>query len=166
MIELATCKSLIQPILRFFVATGIILVAAPFLVRAADQLATRSGLGHTFVGTTLIALSTSLPELVATIAAFRIGAPDLALGNIFGSNTFNMLLLFPLDVLYPATLFSSVSPTHALTAFCVITVSSVAVMGQVSRKREKMRMWEPSSELIVILTVAFLYLLYNPTIFP
>ena len=154
-------RALAKAILGFVVSAVVILIAAPYLVHAADQIAARSGLGHTFVGTTLVALSTSLPELVATIAAFRMGAPDLALGNIFGSNTFNMLLLFPLDALYPATLFSSVRPTHALTAFCVIVVSSIAVLGQISRKREKTRIWEPSSELIVILVLGFLYLLYR-----
>jgi cation:H+ antiporter len=68
-----------------------ILLAAPYLIRAADEIARSSGLGHTFVGTTLVALCTSLPELVATLTAVRIGSADLALGNIFGSNTFNML---------------------------------------------------------------------------
>ncbi len=156
-----TKGALAKAILGFVAAAIIILITAPFLVHAADRIAAWSGLGHTFVGTTLVALSTSLPELVATIAAFRMGAPDLALGNIFGSNTFNMLLLFPLDALYPATLFSSVRTTHALTAFCVIVVSSIAVLGQISRKREKTRMWEPSSQLIVVLVLGFLYLLYR-----
>jgi cation:H+ antiporter len=154
-------RSFLKALLSFSSCSGIILITAPYMVRAADEIAKLSGLGHTFVGTTLVALSTSLPELVATIAAFAMGAPDLALGNIFGSNTFNMVLFFPLDLLFQNTLFSSVRPTHALTAFCVITVGSVAIMGQLSRKREKTRMWEPSSELIVLLTIAFFYLLYR-----
>lgn len=152
--------ALARPLMIFVASTGVITVASPYLVRAADQLAEITGLGHTFVGTTVVALSTSLPEMVATLTAFRIGAPDLALANIFGSNTFNMVLLFPLDVFYPATLLGSVRPVHALTALCVIAVSSVAVLGQMSRKREKVRLWEPSSELIIVLTVGFLYLLY------
>lgn len=156
-------KALVRSLLGFGAAASVILIAAPYLVDAADKIATETGLGHTFVGTTLIALSTSLPELVATVAAFRIGAPDLALGNIFGSNTFNMLLLFPLDAFYDGDLFLAVQPAHALTAFGVIAVSSIAVLGQLSRKREKTRIWEPSSELIVILTLAFLFLLYKTT---
>lgn len=54
-------------------------MTAPYLVHVADNIAKHSGLGHTFIGTTLVALATSLPELVSTLAAFRIGAPDLAL---------------------------------------------------------------------------------------
>lgn len=145
----------------FFLSLSIILLTAPYLVQAADQLAVISGLGHTFVGTTLVALSTSLPEFVATIAAFKMGAPDLALGNIFGSNTFNMLLLLPLDALNPESLLGSVRTTHALTSFCIIAVGSVAVMGQISRKRDRTKLWEPSSELIFFLTLAFLFLLFR-----
>lgn len=154
-------RVLLQSVTGFVAAAGVVLLAAPYLVRAADQLARLSGLGHTFIGTTLVAISTSLPELVATIAAFRLGAPDLALGNVFGSNSFNMILFFPLDAFFPGTLLSSVGTPHALTAFCVITSSSVAVMGQISRKRERVRIWEPSSELIALMTMGFLYLLYR-----
>jgi cation:H+ antiporter len=128
-------KTLARAVVGFAACAWVILLAAPYLVRAADRIAEVSGLGHTFVGTTLIALATSLPELIATLAAFRMGAPDLALGNIFGSNTFNMVLPFPLDVFFPGALLSSVRSSHALTAFCVVAVSSVAVMGQMSRKR-------------------------------
>lgn len=159
--EFLARRSFLQAAGGFLCSMLVILFIAPYLVRAADEIAALSGLGATFVGTTMVALSTSLPELVATIAAFRMGAPDLALGNIFGSNTFNMLLLFPLDTVFPGPLLSAVHSTHALTAFCVVAVSSVAVFGQVSRKRGRTRLWEPSSELILLLIVSFLYLLYR-----
>lgn len=158
--ELVLRKTFIKALIGILISAGIILVVAPYLIEAADQIAHLSGLGHTFVGTTLVALSTSLPELVATFVAFRIGAPDLAIANIFGSNTFNMILLLPLDIYYPGIIFSSVHPGHALTAFCVVTVTSIATLGQMSRKREKIRLWEPSSPLIVFLTLGFLYLLF------
>lgn len=154
-------RSLVRSAIGFIASAAVILLSAPYLIRAADEIAEISGLGHSFIGTTLVALSTSLPELVATLAAFRMGSPDLALGNIFGSNTFNMVLLFPLDALYRDPLLSSVRASHAFTAFCVILVSGVAVLGQISRKREKTRLWEPSSELIVILTLGLLFLLYR-----
>ncbi|MGE0633417.1 MAG: sodium:calcium antiporter, partial [Pseudobdellovibrionaceae bacterium] len=100
-----------------------ILLAAPYLVSAADEIARNSGLGHTFIGTTLVALATSLPELVATLAAFRMGVPDLALGNIFGSNAFNMVLFVPLDLMYPKDLFNSVRSLHAVTALSVVAAT-------------------------------------------
>jgi cation:H+ antiporter len=135
-------------------------VAAPFLVEAADQLAKMSGLGQTFIGTTVVALATSLPELVSTIVAFRMGSPDLAIGNIFGSNAFNMLLFVPLDFIYPKVLFASVRSIHAVTAFCIVSVMSIALMGQLYRRKERSRFKEPSSEIIVVVILLFLYLLY------
>lgn len=142
-------------------AAGIIFLAAPYLVYAADELAKQTVLGHTFVGTTLVALATSLPELVATLAAFRMGAPDLALGNIFGSNAFNMVLFVPLDFMYPNVLFSSVKSIHAVTAFSIVAAMGVAVMGQLYRKKERSRFAEPSSEAVVVVILSFLFLLYS-----
>lgn len=153
-------KPLLFAVSGYIASALVILAAAPFLVHAADQLAKQSGLGHTFIGTTLVALATSLPELVATLAAFRMGAPDLALGNIFGSNAFNMLLFVPLDFMYHNNLFSSVRSIHAVTALSVVAATGVAVMGQLYRKKERSRFSEPSSEVVVVVIVLFLFLLY------
>ena len=139
----------------------VILLAAPYLVRAADEIAKHSGLGHTFIGTTLVALATSLPELVSTLAAFRMGAPDLALGNIFGSNAFNMILFVPLDFMYPNVLFSSVKIIHVVTALSVVAATGIAIMGQLYRKKERSRFTEPSSETVVLVIGLSLFLLYG-----
>ena len=138
-----------------------IAIASPFLIEAADAIAVQSGLAHGFIGTTLVALSTSLPELVATFVAFRMGSPELALGNILGSNTFNMTLLFPLDAVDPGSLLNEVSPSHALTAFCVIVTSSIAVMGQISRRQRRNGRFEPSSAMVILVSLAFLALLWR-----
>lgn len=98
------------------VCAGAIMAASPFVADAAGKIAELSGLGGTFIGTTLVAFSTSLPELVATIAAVRLGAFDLAVGNIFGSNAFNMAMLLPVDIASDGPLLSKVSMTHATTA--------------------------------------------------
>lgn len=148
-------------VLGYAVATLAILSAAPYLVSSAEEIAKISGLGQTFIGTTLLALTTSLPELVSTFVAFRMGSPDLALGNIFGSNAFNMILFVPLDVMYPKILFNSVRSIHAVTAFGIVAATSVAVMGQLYRKKERSYFFtEPSSETVVAVLVAFLFLLY------
>lgn len=161
LLQLIQRKSLQRALLGYITSSTFILLAAPYLIEAADQIAKISGLGHTFIGTTLVALSTSLPELVATLAAIRMGAPDLALGNIFGSNTFNMVLLIPLDLIYSKPILSSVRTVHAITAFCVVAVTSVAVLGHLYRKKDRLRFAEPSSEVIVALIVLSLYLIFR-----
>lgn len=153
-------RPLILAFSGYIASAFVILVVAPYLVRAADEIARHTGLGHTFIGTTLVALATSLPELVSTLVAFRMGAPDLALGNIFGSNAFNMILFVPLDFMYPKVLFSSVRSIHAVTALSVVAATGIAVMGQLYRKKERSRFAEPSSETVVVVIMLFLFLLY------
>ncbi len=140
--------------LGFAAAAAVIIVAGPFLAEAAGELAELSGLGTTFVGSTMVALSTSLPELVATVAAVRMGAFDLAIGNVFGSNAFNMALFVPLDLAQSGPLLGLASATHAVTGVWVIIVSSVAVMGQIYNAESRRRIIEPDAMLVGLLVMA------------
>jgi cation:H+ antiporter len=147
-------------IARFAVSALVILVAAPFVASAAGEIAEHSGLGDTFVGTVLVAASTSLPELVATIAAVRMGAFDLAVGNVFGSNTFNMAMLLPIDLFSDGPLLSSIAPTHALTAFWVVIVTSVALMSIVYQEPRRRRFIDPDAVAIIALVCGALITVY------
>ena len=147
-------------IIGYVAAAIVILAAAPFLAKAADELAERSGLGGTFFATTFVALCTSLPEIVTTLSAVRMKAFDLAVGNIFGSNCFNMLILVPLDVVQGGSLFSAVSSTHVYTAMCVILVTSVVILGQLYRVERKKPFLEPDALLALFLIFSGLTGLY------
>jgi cation:H+ antiporter len=137
-----------------------ILVAGPFMAESAGTLAALSGLGNTFMGSTLVAFSTSLPELVATLTAVRLGAFDLAIGNIYGSNAFNMVLLVPLDLFTPGSLLATVSQTHAVTCICTVLITSVIVMGQLYQMERRIRFLEPDALLVILLVFASLALIY------
>ncbi len=158
--EAAEPRALAKALIGFGLAAAVIVFAAPFLADAAGVIAQLSGLGGTFVGTTLVALSTSLPELVTSLAAIRIGAADLALGNILGSNVFNMALLLPLDLAYPGQLFADVSIAHALTALSVIVVTAVVIMGQLYQAERRVRLVEPDGWLIIVLVLGSLAMVY------
>ncbi|HUE70631.1 MAG TPA: hypothetical protein VMP01_07050 [Pirellulaceae bacterium] len=144
----------------FAVCAGVIFVAGPFLAHAAGVIADESGLGKTFVGTTLVALSTSLPELVSSIAALRMGALDLAIGNVFGSNAFNMLLLVPLDFLHPEPLLASVSEGHVITCMAVILATLVVIMGQLYRVESRIHIIEPDAWLVILIVFGALAIIY------
>jgi cation:H+ antiporter len=106
------------------VAAGI---AMPF---AALHLAQVMGWGQSFVGTMLVAAATSLPEAASTIGALRIGAIDLAVGNLFGSNLFNILILGIDDLAYvDGPLLSKVSPSHTLSGVSALIMTGAAVVG-------------------------------------
>jgi cation:H+ antiporter len=152
--------SLKGAIFGYVIAGAIILAAAPFLAKAADDLAERSGLGGSFFGTTFVALCTSLPEVVTTFVAVRMKAFDLAVGNIFGSNCFNMLILFPLDLVDEGSLLSSVSSTHVYTAFAVIIVTIAVILGQLYPAERKRHFLEPDALMTLVLIMGALTGLY------
>ncbi len=149
----ARTGSLWHSLAMFAAAAAVLVVAGPRLAESANMLADRSGLGGTFIGTTLVALTTSLPELVASLAAVRIGAPDLAIGNVFGSNAFNMILFVAIDAAHPGPLFQAVSPAHAVTAFAVVIATAIAVLGQLYHVERRLPLIEPDA-LLVILVIA------------
>ena len=118
-------------------AAGLVLLA-PLLVLAADAVSQEAGLTATFVGTLLVGLTTSLPELAATVSAVRIGALDLAAGNVFGSVAFNLLVFVFLDVAYRGgPLVQAISRDHLLTIFALTVCLSLALMAMLSRARRR-----------------------------
>lgn len=152
--------SLMVGVLGYLAASAVVYLVAPMLAKSAGQIAELSGLGETFVGSTLLALTTSLPELVATVVAVRIGASDLAVGNIFGSNALNIAILVPLDWAFPGSLLYGVDPVHAFTCLAVILITSVIVVGQLYRVEQRLMFIEPDAGIVILLVVVALWLLY------
>ena len=152
--------TLFKALIKYFISSAFILMAAPFLSEAAGEIAEITGLGKTFVGTTMVALTTSLPELVSTIAAIRMGSFDLAIGNIFGSNAFNMLIMVPLDFFHKSPILASVSKMHVFTSLATILITSVAVMGQLYQVEKRKRFIEPDALLVITLVLLSLFILY------
>ncbi|MCT8138962.1 sodium:calcium antiporter [Anaerobacillus sp. CMMVII] len=110
-----------QAMARFLIASIIILVAGTALTITGDRIAVVTGLGASFVGSFLIAASTSLPEAVACFVACRLRNFNLAIGSILGSNLFNILILCGTDIFYrQGPLLVHVEPVHELTASLTI----------------------------------------------
>jgi cation:H+ antiporter len=113
-----------------FVSAILVVVSASWLASICDTIAVTTGWGRTFVGSILLACVTSLPEMVVTVAAIKISAFDLAIGNIFGSNMTNMFILFVTDLFYsPGPILSVVSPTHILTGCFSIGMTLIVMAG-------------------------------------
>ncbi len=125
---------------RLFLSALLVVVAAVWLASTADTIAKMTGLGQTFVGTFFLAMVTSLPEMVVTISALKLGVLDLAIGNIFGSNMINMFLVFVCDAFYvKGPLLAAVSKTHALTAVLSIVLTGIVLVG--IRGKHKKTIW-------------------------
>lgn len=115
-------------VLRYAAAAAVVVGAALALPFVGEGIARQMGWSQSFVGTLFVAFVTTLPELVVTISALRIGALDMAIGNLLGSNLFNVLVLAVDDVFFlPGSLLAAASPAHAVTAFAVLMMTGVVI---------------------------------------
>ena len=90
-------EPLLRPILIFLAGAGLIIVGSRLLVTSGQSLAAALGIPSAIIGFSVIALGTSLPELVTGVTAARKGVPDLSLGNIIGANVLNLFLIVGLS---------------------------------------------------------------------
>jgi cation:H+ antiporter len=141
-----------RALLGFAMATGVLVVITPWLVRSSNEIAEITGLGAGFIGTTLLATVTSLPETVAVVAAARIGAYDMAVGNLFGSNVFNMFALGVADLFYtPGRFLGAIDPAFALVAMLGLLLTNMALIGNIARVERRLTFVEADALLIMLL---------------
>jgi len=124
--------------LRFALAAVAVIAAGIWLSFIGDEIAEATGWGATFVGSLFLAITTSAPELVVTIAALRLGAVDMAIADILGSNMFNIAIIAPVDLFYTqGSILSSVSSSHLITAAVVVVMSLLVIAGLRFRQKRK-----------------------------
>ena len=154
----ASDETLARAFGKYTVAMLVIVGSAVLLALTGDQIAHKMGWEASFVGTQFLAISTSLPEFAASYAALRIGAPDLAIANLLGSNLFNMgFVLFIDDVAYvDGPLWTGIAGIHLLTAAFAVVMTVVVLAGLFAHRRERREgrfTWE-SLALIVLYVAA------------
>ena len=131
--------SLRSAVLRYAGAGVLVVGAAIWLPEIGAGIARQTGLGEALVGSLFIAITTSLPEIAVSIAAVRIGALDLAISTILGSNLFNLLILGLDDAFYrQGPLMAGTDVSHNVTLLAVVTMNAlflVALTRRVMTKR-------------------------------
>jgi len=126
-----------------------------WLAALGDQIVRSTGLGASFVGAVFLAITTSLPEIVASIAALRINAVDLAISNVFGSNIFNILALALYDVIdVNGNLWQQLSPIHSFTAVAAALMTALAIVGLIYQATRKPRWLISWDALLLVLAYA------------
>jgi len=127
-----------EAVWKYSVCALVIIAAATLLPFLAARIAEETGLGTSFVGTFFVGLTTSLPELIVSISALRIGAADMAIANLFGSNLFNIMVVAIDDIVYrKGPLLLDVSTSHTATAFMAVIMTGIAVVALVFRVQRK-----------------------------
>lgn len=131
--------SLRQAVVGYLIAAAFIMGAGTWLAFIGDEIAELTGMGASFVGTLFLAAATSLPEVVVSVSALRLGARDMAVANMLGSNMFNMGLVLASDDLFLARgpLMASVGVQHILTGMVAILMSAVVIVAVIFRTGQR-----------------------------
>lgn len=153
--------SMRQSLAGFVLSALALIIVTPILVSSSNGIAEITGLGTTFIGTTLVALATSLPELVTTLAAVRIGADDMAIGNLFGSNMFNMFALGLTDIFYTQGRFlEAIDPSFLLVGMLGLLMTGLGLIGNLARLERRIFFIEVDALALLVLYGGGLWLLY------
>jgi cation:H+ antiporter len=122
-----------------FILSGLaVILLGVWLASIGDRLSATTGLSRSFVGNLFLALTTSLPEIAASLAAIRLGALDLAIGNVLGSNLFNIVLFFAYDLADGRSNFwASLTNANAFAAVMTMMMTGVVIISLMYRASPK-----------------------------
>jgi len=155
--------SLRTAVVHYSVAAVAVVAAALWLPRLGAELARETGLGEAFVGSLFIAVTTSLPEIVVSLTAVRIGAIDLGIANVLGSNLFNMLILGLDDVFYrQGPLMADAGASHSVSVVAIVMMYALFLIGltfKVMTKRFVVTWDTGAIAAVYVVAVALSYLL-------
>ena len=130
------------------IGLALIIAGGKFVVESAKELARMAGMTETLIGVTIVAAGTSLPELVTSIVAARKGETGLAIGNVVGSNIFNLLFILGIS----GTISPMAVNLATITDFVILILCSILTY-IFSRTSEKIVRWEG-------FTMVMLYIAY------
>lgn len=143
--EIEAKYSLKQAILYTILGLIAIVVGGNYVVDSATHIAVYLGVGQKFIALTIVALGTSLPELVTSIAAARKGKQDLAIGNVIGSNIFNICFVAG----FPAAFLGNIIPSTPVTTDLIVMLLTTIMLFFFSYSNKKLSKLEGISFLIV-----------------
>ena len=114
-------------------------------------------LGRTFVGQLFLAIATSLPEMIVTWSAIRIGKVNMAYANIFGSNIFNLAILGIAGMMFPGNLFGQIGMENMITLFIFILMASISIAALKYRPVNRFRFDGALMILLFILNLVYVF---------
>lgn len=146
-----------------FLALGLIVGVAGYVIaKTGVQIADRTGLDESIVGGLFTAVSTSLPELVTSIAAVRRGALTLAVGGIIGGNSFDVLFIAFSDIGYrPGSIYHAITNEQVFIIALTLLLTGILLMGLLRREKWGILGIGFESFLVVILYLGAFSLLFT-----
>jgi cation:H+ antiporter len=153
---------LVPSVVGFLGGSIVLVIVAPWLVRSSVGIAEITGLSTGFIGAVLVAMVTSLPEVVTAVAAMRIGAHDLAVGNLFGSNIFNIFALGSVDIFYfQGRFLGTIDPALTLAGMGGLLLTSLGLVTTVAQIERRFLLVELDAMLVILGYIGTMLLLYS-----
>ncbi len=143
--------------LYFLINAFLIILAGINVTYACDEIAKITGLGSSFVGSLFLALATSLPEIVVSVSAIKLGSVSMAVGNILGSNFFNVSIIGLSDIFYTSgssSIFYDASNIHILTGIIFIILTNIYLTGMILEAKKRFLKIGYDSIIIIFLYLA------------
>jgi cation:H+ antiporter len=145
----------------YYALSAVIIIAAgTWLAFVGKEISVITGWEQSFVGSLFLAFTTTLPEITVSFAALRLGAIDICVANMIGSNIFNMAIIGIADAFYfDGPILSHVSNNHVLTAMSVIIMSAIVIAGLTSRSSGRKPLfisWHSPALVIIFILSAYL----------
>ena len=154
--------SLRRGLIGFGAAAAVLILVVPYLVEATVDIADVIGLSAGFAGMVLLSFVTSMPELLAAVAAVRLGSLDLAVGNLLGSSVFNMFGLALADFfLTDGPFLNLIDPGFAFVGLLVILLINMALIANLARSERRVLFVEIDAVAILVVYVLGLFLIYQ-----
>jgi len=149
-------------ITKFIITALFIVGAGIWLANLGKEIAEVTSWGESFVGSLFLAVITSLPEVVVAGTALKIGALDMAIGALLGSNMFNLAIIPLTDIFYRSgPILKAVSSTNLLAAGIVIALTIITLGGLLYRSRKKVPRFSPDSLLVITIYLIGMYYLFK-----
>jgi cation:H+ antiporter len=148
-------------VIKYISFALLVIGAALLLPYFGNQIAVHYGLGQGFFGTLFLAAATSLPEVVVSVAAVRNNSADLAVGNVLGSNLFNIFILAVDDLIYTeGPLLSHVAPSLVIPALGAVVITAIGIAGLVFKSSRKW-MLALDTFFILVVYVSMMLIMYR-----
>lgn len=159
--DTAAMPSMVRLWVEFLIMMAVLGVAGWTLEPSATIIAKETGLGQTVIGVLLTAISTSIPELVTSVAAVRRGALTLAVGGIIGGNAFDTLFTAASDIAYrKGSIYHVMSEDAEFWVALTLLMSGILIMGLIRRERQGIGHIGAESMAVLVLYIGGVLLMF------
>jgi cation:H+ antiporter len=151
-----------KEVLLFGISSIIIIAVGIYLPVVGKEIAQLMNWNDSFVGVIFLAFVTSFPELVVSLSTARMGAFDMLLGNITGSNLFNVAIVFFIDIFYiKSAIFGSVSLANVSVGIIAMLMNFILFFAVVRRSKQKiLNLFSINALMLILLYIINLFLIY------